>query len=1472
MASAGGGKIRSRRYHIASKPYAKGKQQGLISRVTDTVKSIVPSWLQSYFRNGEPAEAPGPGEEQPETHQNSQPALPIDVEDPSPLPDEHEPKASTSNTEPSTSRSALNFQDMLARPPLNRTHLHLPSLDSSPALRGGASTLFSQPSTSSAPYTSVGHSGYSLVKEIKDSSSLHEDDNISTTSGFSSRASDKDVTTSKNVPFMWSPENDRTHPGPQPVGSTLKKPAFNLSVFGTSSTSPSNSLILNSSKLGDSPFYPGKTTYGGRAAVRSSTWVRADTPYQAPVRRQIKAKGAGSQPCGVTSLTARRILQSLERMSSPLADAKRIPSACSLAMPTALNRTDIGVAHFQPKRKKMDTQLPPVQKLVTPVSALVAGNRSMSFRPCLTPCSNQSGMQERRNSKDRSARQSTQTAEAPVLPIQSTSSFYPLSSTPAANGTDSRGFGGKMKRERGIRASSKPAPEDELVEEPDLPPISLPISSFSLPTFNFSSPPQPTTATITPSASSTPLTNKVLMTTSSKPGTPFTFASPIVKATEPSVLPLSPSSGFTFSAPVAKPDLLDLGGTATPLVTPVKSLSAADSPATKSEEFEGPFQPAKTLKQGSVLDILRGPGFASSSPGSASFPVKAPPSTQGSSSDSGSGSDTGFRLGDKVKPAAGSWSCDACLLSNGPALDKCAACNADRPGTDSSSSSSSSSSSKPDSKPAPGPAPSSLPEAPSPGFGTLFAAAVAGSWECDTCLVQNKAEVVKCVACETPKPGTGVKPARLLPAFTEAQTAPAPSSSNGGGGGSTSTLSSGFVGFGDKFKKQDGVWECRTCMLENNAQDSKCVSCQSTKPGAAAPAAAAVPSSVASVSGGGLLGFGDKFKQPEGAWDCDVCCVQNKADALQCVACQSGKPGAKVEPKGFGSSTSSASASAFTFGIKSSSSTDPAPGSSAGFKFGDQGGFKFGGASSGGFGGGFKFNATGGDDDKTSEPPSDAGGFKFGIGGGIVFGSGSGSESTDGPPSKAPAKESSSKPEETAMTTTTTAPTLPGLGFVFSAASDKAEAPAPAETAAAFSFGKLPETKPPGGQAQAQGGFTFGKPAEKDPAEPAPTLPSLAPAPSFGFGKAEEKQETTATPSSFLFSGGKEAEKPPAASGFSFGKADPPKEEAAPVFSFGKPVEKAEAAEPSKPSFGFGAPPTDAGAAKPAFGFMAGTTSSSSSSSSAPAPSLFGASSAAGSTPAPSSTFVFGQAVPSEAPPAKAFMFGQQQDGKPQPAAPQSSAAAPSTGQPFLFGTVTTASVPSFSFGAAVPSTASSTASGSSATPFMFGSAAAPPVFGAGPTPNPAFGQGSSQPSAPAFGSGAPSLFSAPASQPPAFGVQPSTTFGQQANATPTFGSAATAASSSAPGGGFQFGGASAFGASGSSAGVFAFGGAAGAASAPSPAPAGPAQPSAPGGGFSFSQPPAFNIGSAKNSFTAPAPGQHSISGRKIKTAVRRRK
>lgn len=112
------------------------------------------------------------------------------------------------------------------------------------------------------------------------------------------------------------------------------------------------------------------------------------------------------------------------------------------------------------------------------------------------------------------------------------------------------------------------------------------------------------------------------------------------------------------------------------------------------------------------------------------------------------------------------------------------------------------------------------------GFGDRFKA-TAGTWDCDTCLVQNKPEATKCVACETPKPGTGVKSALVLPVVTENATTV--SSSSG------FTDITGTLGFGDKFKKPKGAWECSVCLVSNKAEDSKCVACQSDKPGEFSP-------------------------------------------------------------------------------------------------------------------------------------------------------------------------------------------------------------------------------------------------------------------------------------------------------------------------------------------------------------------------------------------------------------------------------------------------------------------------------------------------------------------------------------------------------------------------------------------------------------------------------------------------------------
>uniref|UniRef100_A0A8C1RSS3 Nuclear pore complex protein Nup153 n=1 Tax=Cyprinus carpio TaxID=7962 RepID=A0A8C1RSS3_CYPCA len=1336
MAATGGGKIRSRRHHIASKPYAKGKQQpGLISRVTDTVKSIVPSWLQKYFKNGEVPEG-DTGAVAVDLNNVAPP--PNGSDEVTPLPDVRDsPEPSTSNTEPSTSRASLNFQEALSRPPLNRTHLHFPSLDGSPAL-GGTSSLFSQPSTSTAPFSGSPFavtSNFSLVKEIKDSSSQHEDDNISTTSGFSSRASDKDLPTSKTVPLLWSPETERTHTGSQTAHSGLKKPAFNLSVFGTSSSSVLSSSVLNSSQLGDSPFYPGKTTYGGAAAMRTAR-SRPATPYQPPVRRQIKAKPAGAQPCGVTSATARRILQSLERMSSPLADAKRIPSTVSSPLSASLNRTDLDVSNFQAKRKRLEPSVPPVQKLVVPAAATVSGNRSVSFRPSLTPGGVNRGVEK--NNSETPVRQSPPISDHAQDPSPSTSRLsYPLSSTPAASSAGSRG--GKMKRDRAIRPSSK-KPDDEVAEEPDLPPASLP-SNFTLPTFNFSSPPP--TSSLTSStkpfatASEEPAANKEPAAPSTPPSVPFTFSSPIVKATAASPPSFSPSSGFTFSAPTMKTGPSYSNGKIVPTVTAVKSV------ASEEKEFEGPFKPAKVLKQGSVLDILKGPGFASPAQKAVDKPL---PSTSTFSAPL-----SGF--GDKFRPPAGSWTCGTCLLQNKSSDKMCVACLAPQPNTDSAT--------KSDSKPTEAPA----------SISSLFAPP-AGSWDCDTCLVRNKPDVVKCVACDTAKPGTGVKSSMTLPALSEASSTLSATSSATTTSTTTASSATGLLGFGDKFKKPEGSWDCDVCMVQNKAQDVKCVACQSSKPGAVA-AAVSTPVSAPANTAAPLLGFGDKFKKPEGSWECEVCCVQNKAEDQQCVACQSAKPGAKIESKGFSSSfgiqsnSTESSSSSFKFGTGSTDSTSAGlkfggtfsdtTSTAGGFKFGfgssdstsKSEGFKFGGLFSDAASGGVKLGCASSESTATKESVSkaftfggsvdnslekktksqDSGtGFKFGGDGGITFGSqASGSENS--------AFLFGAKPSEKGSSDSSFSISVP------QSKAEKDDPPAPSETVSTTATTTAANVIPIFGKSfvAESSALKFGEPSTKEQ-----TLVTST----FTFGKTEEKKDTSAPSGAFLFGASKEADKLAPTLGFSFGEPDPPKDFPKPTLSFGKAAESAEV---------------------------------------------------------PKQSFSFGQSMTAPAPPAN-------------------------------------------------PS------------PFVFSSATPSSGFGSGQAP--IFGQSASQPSAPAFGSAAPS-FSATASPASAFGAKPNSApvFGQQANPTPTFGSAP----SSTAQGGFQFGSTGGFGASGSSNSVFAFGAGSAAPGTPAASPAMPVLNPPSGGGFSFGQAPSFNIGSAKTFNTTPS-GQNSVAGRKIKTAVRRRK
>nr|XP_036850304.1 nuclear pore complex protein Nup153 isoform X4 [Manis javanica] len=901
----GGGKIRARRCHQGPvKPYQQGRQQhqGILSRVTESVKNIVPGWLQRYFNKNEDvcscstdtAEVP----QWPENRENDH--LIYANEESSNIHDGRiTPEPTVSNTEePSTTSTASNYPDVLTRPSLHRSHMTFSVLES-PALR-------CQPSTSSA--FPIGSSGFSLVKEIKDSTSQHDDDNISTTSGFSSRASDKDIAVSKNtsVPPLWYPEAERSHSLSQHTATSLKKPAFSLSAFGTPSPSLGNPSILKTSQLGDSPFYPGKTAYGGAAAAVRQSQPR-NTPYQAPVRRQMKAKQLSAQSYGVTSSTARRILQSLEKMSSPLEDAKRIPSIVSSPLISPFDSSGLGITmDFQAKREKVDSQYPPVQRLMTPKPVSIATNRTVYFKPSLTPSGELRKTNQRIDKKHSAGYEKNMT---PVRNIEQESGFsYPNFSMSAANGLSSGvgSGGGKMRRERTRFVASKP-PQEEEMEVPVLPKISLPITSASLPTFSFSSSVVTTSSPspISPLPSTT--TNKVQTASPNSIGSPmFRFSSPIVKSTEADVLPPS-SIGFTFSVPVAKTTELPDSSS---ISEPITSSSAQDNTVVNSTSYRkipdedggSLCRPAEILKEGSVLDVLKNPGFASpkaeslaAQPAATSPVVYTRPAISSFSS-----SGTGF--GESFK--AESWQCDTCLLQNKVTDSKCAACQATKLSPKDTI--------KQTGIGTPSKSGKSAPSASGTGFGDKFKPAV-GTWDCDTCLVQNKSEAVKCVACETPKPGTGVQRVLTLTVASESAVTVAASTSS-------CTVTTGTLGFADKFKQPVGSWECPVCCVFNNADDNKCVSCMSEKPGSPVPAS--VSSTVpVSLSPGGCLGL-EKAKEPEGS--CEVGLVQNKVDSTKCVAIEAAKPGTGPEFKDQG-----ATKSVFSF-LNNRSSNPNTPTTSAG--------------------------------------------------------------------------------------------------------------------------------------------------------------------------------------------------------------------------------------------------------------------------------------------------------------------------------------------------------------------------------------------------------------------------------------------------------------------------------------------------------------------------------------------------------------
>ncbi|XP_010177021.1 PREDICTED: E3 SUMO-protein ligase RanBP2, partial [Mesitornis unicolor] len=251
-------------------------------------------------------------------------------------------------------------------------------------------------------------------------------------------------------------------------------------------------------------------------------------------------------------------------------------------------------------------------------------------------------------------------------------------------------------------------------------------------------------------------------------------------------------------------------------------------------------------------------------------------------------------------------------------------------------------------------------------FGSAFAKKE-GQWDCSICLVRNEPTASKCAACQNPQK-TNTVVAGKQKSFKFGQVI-APKAIQ--------------KDLGTAFSKKEGQWQCSVCLVQNEAKDVNCHSCQSpnsqSQPSVPEAAVQASPAprfgSIADASKPQKNGFEGLFAKKEGQWDCNTCLVRNEGSSQVCIACQT--PNASSKPAGDTSSTPA-------FGMKSKLS-EPAGGQlGTGFKcdFLEKG-FKFGHAEQGKTP--FTFQIPSDTEAKPTKEgfsfsmPVPPGGFKFGI-------------------------------------------------------------------------------------------------------------------------------------------------------------------------------------------------------------------------------------------------------------------------------------------------------------------------------------------------------------------------------------------------------------------------------------------------------------------------------------------------------------
>lgn len=645
--------------------------------------------------------------------------------------------------------------------------------------------------------------------------------------------------------------SDRSyHRSPRPNSSlSRRRPSFDVSTFG--SPVAAQDRIALQSRIVNSPFYAGKTTFGGASAYRKLNSFQSPSEVTAAKRYgvQVKPTNCETDTLSTMSTTARRILEALEQFSTPVLDAKRIPVQSSTP--------PLGSKRKRPNEAGLSPSLRIGQIPRTPNSA----------RPLLVPT-----VPDLLKMKHREKLQDTMEAARLIAASSSINSIPVCPSTPShgyklrfEEDEKSGRYGGKIR-------SKEKALEEETIEAVNLPNISLPITS--LPKFDFVVP--PATSSTSPVVSTIKFASPITVTENArtcKPVDNFTFSKPLSIGDKDSMNHNTKKVNCIDTSipncPVKLSEMQFRSGSGNNLVSAEKGESKSivrKSNSQSSSEVVFGIKVAEELKTGSVMDFL---GKMSNSVGNKN-------SKEVSSSSL-----------DMFKPAPGMWECSSCMIRNKSDVTKCVCC-----------------------------------ETPRTAVSTPNSKTVSNSetWICKLCNTSNTLNFKLCSKCSADR---SVQNSSQMKEPAVLQEKPLTSASD----------------FGSKFKPPSGTWECNVCLVRNPESLTQCQACETKRPGLANKSLAP-PAALSSKPTTGS-GFGEKFKKPEGSWECPDCMLQNKNDSLKCVACERAKPGSETKTASTikFNYTIPAEASGFKFGLDKAGDTskEPAiqPASTQGFKFGE---------------------------------------------------------------------------------------------------------------------------------------------------------------------------------------------------------------------------------------------------------------------------------------------------------------------------------------------------------------------------------------------------------------------------------------------------------------------------------------------------------------------------------------------------------